>query len=212
MYVCVFATWNKIVKYFTDDKFVWLYHSASNADIQGLGRWAYDAFRMSYLTNLPYAALLVAAGFRTSPKSYILPRSRVPPPLALTACILPWVAPELEKIKAWNRTANKLTSDTSAEGFLSALVWLKIVFLQDMALLQQLHPALPIFTHQVFSLPEWSPFAEKVQSVDTAAANEVSVIFDNINTKYIEYLCTILTAYSSKKPISRFGHIYCFCP
>ena len=167
---------------------------------------------MSYLTNLPYPALLVAAEFRTSLSSYVLPCSRVFPPLALTACILPWVAPELEKIKAWNRTANKYTSDMSAEGFLEALVWLKIVFLQDMALLQHLHPALPIFTHQVFSLPEWSPFAEKVQSVDIAAANEVSVIFDNINTKYIEYLCTILTAYSSKKPISRFGHIYCFRP
>ena len=139
---------------------------------------------MSYLTNLPYAALLVAAGFRISPNSYVLPRSRVPPPLVLTACILPRVAPELEKIKAWNRTADKLTSDTSAEGFLQALVWLKIVFLQDMALLQHLHPALPIFTHQVFSLPEWSPFAEQVRSVHTAAANEVSLICDNINIKY----------------------------
>ena len=86
-------------------------------------------------------------------------------------------------------------------------MWLNFFFLQDMALLQHLHSALPIFTHRVFSLPEWGPFAEKVQSVDTAAANEVSVTCDNIGTKYIKHLCTALNAYSSKKTISRFGHI-----
>ena len=75
----------------------------------------------------------------------------------------------------------------SAEGFLGAMVWLKIVFLQDMALLQHLHPALPVFTHQVFSLPEWSPFAEEVRSVDAAAANEVSDVCHDIGTKYNEY-------------------------
>ena len=72
----------------------------------------------------------------------------------------------------------------SAEGFLGALVWFKIVFLQDMALLQPLHPALPVFTHKVFSLPEWSPFAEEVRRVDNAAANEVSDMCDNVGTKY----------------------------
>ena len=148
-------------------------HSALNADIQGLGRWAHDAFRMSYLTNLPTPALLVASGFQRSPCSYVLPRSRVPPPLALTAKVLPWVAPELEKIKAWNRTADSTNSDKSAEGCLEALTWLKVVFLQDMALLEVSHPDLPIFLHEVFRLPEWSPFAEKVRSVVTAAAHEV---------------------------------------
>ena len=86
------------------------------------------------------------------------------------------MASELEKIKAWNRTADSTNSDMSAEGCLEALTWLKIVFLQDMALLQVLHPNLPIFLHEVFTLLEWSPFSEKVRSVDTAAAHEVSDI------------------------------------
>ena len=148
-------------------------HSASNADIQSPGRWAHDAFRMSYLTNLPTPALLVAVGFQRSPCSYVLPRSRVPLPLALTAKVLSWVASELGKIKAWNRTADSTTSDMSAEGCLEALTWLKVVFLQDMALLQVLHPDLLVFLHEVFTLPEWGPFAEKVRNVDTAAAHEV---------------------------------------
>ena len=212
MYVCVFATWNKIVKYFTDDKFVWLYHSASNDDIQGLGRWAHDCFRLSYLIDLPYMALLIAAGAQNSPTSYVLPRSRVPPPLALTTCILPWVVPELDKISAWNVTANKDECDMSAEGFLKAMVWLKIVFLQDMALLQHLHPTLSVFTHQVFHLPEWSPFAEEVRSVDAAPANEVSDVCHNIGTKYKKYLCITFIAYFSNKTISSSGHISCSCP
>ena len=53
---------------------------------------------------------------------------------------------------------------------------MKIVVLQDMALLQVLHPDLPIFLHEVFTLPEWSPFAENVRTVDTAARHEVSDI------------------------------------
>ena len=63
----------------------------------------------------------------------------------------------------------------STQGVLEALLWLKIVFLQDMALLQLLHPSLPIFAHHVFSLLEWGAFAEEVRKVDAAAANEVSV-------------------------------------
>ena len=129
----------------------------------------------SYLTTLPYTALLVAAGFSISPTSNILPRSRVSPPNALTATVLPWAEPELEKITAWNLGNRKELSDMSAQGFLEALVWLKCVFLQDMALLQRLHPSLPIFTHPVFLLPEWAPFAQEVLKVDATAANEVGV-------------------------------------
>ena len=147
----------------------------SNEDIQGLGRWTYDSFRMSYLTTLPNTDLLVVAGCMKSPTSYILPRSCVPPPHALTASVLPWVEPELEKIRAWNVGNSVQLSDMSAQGVLEALLWLKIVFLQDMALLQLLHPSLPIFAHHVFSLLEWGAFAEEVRKVDAAAANEVSV-------------------------------------
>ena len=120
--------------------------SASNHEIQGLGRWAYDAFRMSYLTNLPHPALLVAAGYSISPTSYVLPRSRVPPPPALIAVILPWVEPELGKARASNLTRSKETCDLSAVGFLETLVWLKCVFLQDRRCSKN-------FTHLYPSLP-----------------------------------------------------------
>ena len=154
--------------------------SASNHEIQGLGRWAYDAFRMSYLTNLPHPALLVAARYSISPTSYVLLRSRVPPPPALIAVILPWVELELGKTRASNLTRSKETCDLSAVGFLETLVWLKCVFLQDMAVLQKVHPSLPIFTHDVFSLPEWGLFSEDVQKVETAAIAEVNVPMNSI--------------------------------
>ena len=147
----------------------------SNEDIQGLGRWAYDSFRMSYLTTLPYKVLLVAAGFMTSVKGYLLPKSRVVPPTSLTNAVLPWVEPELRKVIAKNRVSDKANSDLSAQGFLESLIWMKTVFLHDMAVLSKTEngKTLPIMNHPVFSLPEWAPFCEEVRATIRAVADEV---------------------------------------
>ena len=115
-------------------------------------------------------------GFRNSRTSNILSRSCVSPPIALIAITLPWVGPELEKAWANNLTRSEETCDLSDVRFFEALVWLKCVFLQDMALLQRLHPSTPVFTYDVFSVPEWGPFSEEVQRVKAAAITEVSVL------------------------------------
>ena len=80
----------------------------------------------------------------------------------LTANILLWVEPELEKIKAHNRAHDRDACDMSAEGFFEAVIRLLCVFLQDMALIQHLHPTVPISAHNVSTLREKRPFLKKL--------------------------------------------------
>ena len=83
---------------------------------------------MSYLTTLPYRALLIAAGFSECAESYKLPRARVIPPTVLLDAILPWAELELQSITARNLVCEDANVvDLSAEGFLKAVVWLKTV-------------------------------------------------------------------------------------
>ena len=119
--------------------------------------------------------LLVAAGFTTSPNSYNLPRSCVTPPACLADLVLPWVATDLEMVEGINRMKNKNTQDVAVNNFLDCLMWLKIVYLLDMALLQGIYPNLPVFkAHLVFQHPEWADFSRQVKAaVDAHEANNI---------------------------------------
>lgn len=141
------------------------------AEIRHLGHWNKEAVNTSYLLKVATKPLLVAAGYDTRLNSYILPRSRVTPPTSLIDEVLPWVAEELRKVEVLNQHPNVKMHDISAKNFLDNLMWLKTVFLQDMAILTLQYPGLPIFDHPVFSLPEWGPFSREVQEI--VAANAV---------------------------------------
>ena len=87
--------------------------------------------------------------------SQVLSRLRVIAPQELTDAVHPWVEVELEKIKSHNRAMDDPDDrDMSTEGFLETMVWLKVVFLQDMAILGVQFPKFPILTHPVFKLPQ----------------------------------------------------------
>ena len=141
------------------------------AEIRHLGHWNKEAVNTSYLLIVATKPLLVAAGYDTRLNSYVLPRSRVTPPTSLTDVVLPWVAEELRKVEVLNQHANVKVHDISAKNFLECLLWLKTVFLQDMAILTLQFPGLPIFDHPVFNMPEWAPFSREVQEI--VAANAV---------------------------------------
>jgi hypothetical protein len=61
---------------------------------------------MSYLTTLPFKALVIQAGFnkdwmdrRLLSQTYVIPRSRVRPPEQLLQMVLPWLDNALAFIK-----------------------------------------------------------------------------------------------------------------
>ena len=138
---------------------------AQTSDIEMLGHWNKTNMQMSYLRKTPHEPLLVAAGFTTSSNSYNVPRSRIIPPACLADLVLPWVAADLEMVEGINRGNNKTTQDTAAKNFLDCLMWLKVVYLQDMALLQGNYPNLPVFkAHSVFQHPEWAIFSREVKA------------------------------------------------
>ena len=63
--------------------------------------------------------------------------------------------------KGW--TARGLDeTDVAGHGFLALLQHLRIVLLQDLAVLQPLYPKLALFTQPVFQHPDWAPFAQSV--------------------------------------------------
>jgi hypothetical protein len=69
--------------------------------------------------------------------------------------------------KGW--TAGGLDeTDVAGHGFLALLQHLRIVLLQDLAVLQPLYPKLALFTQPVFQHPDWAPFAQSVHQCELA--------------------------------------------
>lgn len=85
-----------------------------------------------------------------------LPRSRVIPPACLSHLVLPWVAADVEVVKASTGKKIKTIEDQVAKNFLNCLMWLKDVCLQDMAVLHDIYPNLPVFkAHLVNHFEDW---------------------------------------------------------
>lgn len=85
-------------------------YRAKEREIQGLGRWTYAQFDVSYLTTLPLKALLIQAGFnkdwmdrRLLSQTYVIPRSRVRPPEELIQMVFPWLDDALAFVKKVSR-------------------------------------------------------------------------------------------------------------
>jgi hypothetical protein len=62
-------------------------------------------------------------------------------------------------------------ADKAACNFINLLMWMKLVFLQDAALLQDEFPENPMFTHEVFCHPSWVTYKAAVLAHVQAAEN-----------------------------------------
>lgn len=105
---------------------------AKEREIQGLGRWTYAQFDMSYLTTLPTKALIIQSGFtkdwmdrRPLSQVYVIARSRVRPPEELIQMVFPWLDGALAAIKkVLIRILQSLKSaDSSVECLCSLTCW-----------------------------------------------------------------------------------------
>lgn len=104
--------------------------------------WAREALVLSYLTGLPLQFMRSSAGWGIVPGSFFLPRASFEPPEVLQKAVFPW-------IEEWDCRVQlcKLEGKTFAEGgldqadialdcFLDLMKYLRVVLLQDLAVLQ----------------------------------------------------------------------------
>ncbi|KAN0073311.1 hypothetical protein V8E54_008531 [Elaphomyces granulatus] len=102
------------------------------------------------------------AGFPQTPGNYYLKRGYAVPPETLVLKIWPWV----DKALAMYERGGIEKVDLCGIEFLRLLKKLRVVFLQDAAILMKDYPDLEIWSHQVFKEPDWPAFAQLVRDAE----------------------------------------------
>jgi len=122
----------------------------------------------AYLSHLPYEFMRVAAGFLHASGNYHLKRATVQPLAALLRWIWPWVDTWLERYCVSITTQKFFMNgglddcDITGKQFLELLKWLRIVFLQDAAVLQDLFPLFLLWQHPLFCHSDWCFFTDSI--------------------------------------------------
>lgn len=124
----------------------------------------------NYLSFLPQKFMRVIAGFYKGGGQYFLRRAGVPVPQALQSMVWrdldDWqhrFRKHNEGIASSYQTGGIDELDMAAQGFVELLIQLRIIFLQDSAVLICKHPDHTMWRHPVFQHPEWSIFASQVR-------------------------------------------------
>lgn len=156
-------------------------HGTSLAQISQAGRWNQSVLCQAYLTHLPRQFMRVVSGFSTSPGDYYLARAARDPPYALQRQLWPWVEEWEPRFEARARRCRWADGgldedDLAADGFLKLMRRLRVVLLQDLAVLQPRYPSLPFFAYPPFYGPEWDEFALAVRSDAAGAAQPQSLL------------------------------------
>jgi len=151
-------------------------YGTSLAQISQAGRWNQSVLCQAYLTHLPREFLRIVAGFSSSSGDYYLARAAHEPPYTLQKQLWPWIEEWEPRFEARARRCSWAQGgldedDLAADGFLKLLRHLRVVLLQDLAVLQPRYPGLPFFAHAPFSMPEWKDYALLVQA-DTIGVSE----------------------------------------
>ncbi|KAF5381020.1 hypothetical protein D9615_004052 [Tricholomella constricta] len=149
-------------------------HGANKDETKHGGAWnCSDAFGKSYDRALPVEALLAASGFNgKKQESYFIARDQLKPSTALCKSLFSWVEPELAALEGRNHAFGKAALDKTLHSFLNLLKLLRVVILQDAAVLSIKYPHCPLWRHAPFSLPEFRVFAAAASSVIHRAEEE----------------------------------------
>ena len=148
----------------------------SLGQISQAGRWNQSILCQAYLTHLPRQFMRVVAGFSPSAGDYFLVRAAHEPPYGLQKQLWPWIEEWEARFEAracrqtWDQGGLD-EDDLAADGFLKLMRRLRLVLLQDLAVLQPRYPALPFFAYAPFCGPEWDEFTAAVQA-DAVAGTE----------------------------------------
>jgi hypothetical protein len=176
-------------------------HGATVGGTKALGGWNESgSFRNCYDRAFPIDALLGAASFNARrPEEYYVPRddlrksfpksnkrkpdltisSLAEPPADCLAYLFPWVEPEMAALET-RMSASRLNRDIALKQFLVLLQWLRVVLLQDCALLYARYPMCPIFRFAPFTFPSFATFSANATAVVTAAEETARLAFHNL--------------------------------
>jgi hypothetical protein len=115
-------------------------YGTSLAQISQAGRWNQSVLCQAYLTHLPREFMRVVAGFSTSSGDYFLARAAHEPPYALQKQLWPWIEEWELRFEARARRCSWAQGgldedDLAADGFLKLVRHLRVVLLQDLAVL-----------------------------------------------------------------------------
>jgi hypothetical protein len=135
-------------------------YGTSLAQISQAGRWNQSVLCQAYLTHLPRQFMRIAAGFSGTSGDYYLTRATYEPPDALQRQLWPWIEEWEARFEARARRCRWAQGgldedDLAGDGFLKLMRRLRIVLLQDLAVLQPRFPSLPFFSYPPFHGPEW---------------------------------------------------------
>ena len=156
-------------------------HGSSLAQISQAGRWNQSVLCQAYLTHLPRQFMRVVAGFSASAGDYFLARAAHEPPYDLQKQLWPWIEEWEPRFEAracrrpWAQGGLD-EDDLAADGFLKLMRRLRVVLLQDLAVLQPRYPALPFFSYAPFYGPAWDEFALAVRSDAAVGAEPPSLL------------------------------------
>ena len=112
--------------------------------------WIGSAMIQSYLTGLPLQFLRSMSGLGTKPGKFFLRRANHHPPLSLQLLVFPWLESWEGRImlskqsKTW-ANGGLDQEDLALEGFIKLMKYLRVVLLQDMAVLQAGKSILPCY-------------------------------------------------------------------
>jgi hypothetical protein len=148
---------------------------APNNSTRWLGRWNQKAIENCYMSTLPREAMRALAGFNPKKPQYYLRRATITPNDQLQHQIFPAVDLWLEKLQK-----SEIESNIAAGGFLNLLKYLRVVVLQDSALLQIQHPETPLFKHSIFKSDEFKRFQTDLLAVEQDRVDPFQVQLESI--------------------------------
>jgi len=144
-------------------------------EIRQLGNWQVSVRDLCYSTKLPLRAMRAAAGFMEGEGMFFCPRSQVVPEESLAKQVFPFAEEQLKIVDRAIREAPRGAGGNylgAARGFLSMMMRLRIILLQDAAAMMILHPqrnSHPIFNSgtlsSVFITAEFRDFKEQMKRV-----------------------------------------------
>lgn len=160
-------------------------YGTSLAQISQAGCWNQRVLCQAYLTHLPHQFMRTVAGFSELPGDYFLARAVQEPPATLQRRLWPWIEEWELRFEARARCCQWAQGgldddDLAGDGFLKLMRRLRIVLLQDLAVLQPQFPSLPFFSYAPFHGNEWEGFARTVQASITDTAEPPSPLLQRV--------------------------------
>ncbi|RLN78429.1 hypothetical protein BBJ28_00026159 [Nothophytophthora sp. Chile5] len=147
----------------------------SEDQIRRTGHWNEDVLQRYYLSKLARETIRVLAGFAKEIGGYWIPRAAILPSESLQQAIFPEVDSLLLEVRSRD------TPDRAAIAFLELLQFLRVVVLQDAAMLIDRFPGSSAWIHPIFASPEFLDFKVHVMTSE-------EVTLDPTETKLREVL------------------------